>query len=624
MSEGNLQASPGNKALPSSQSPSFDLDDIPWHFLRQNEGSRYPRRIICLDSEARIERAGNDEVHLFRLAAASFDRLLKGQDEPAKSERTLDFEPEGLWQWITARCTKKERTVLFAQNLGYDLRLTQALRILPSLGWSVKFASLDSNRCILRWEHETRILLMTDSLSWLPKNLEAIGGLIGVRKPPLPSQEADEGAWAARCTSDVEILRAAMLDVLHWLEHNDMGNWRMTGAAQAQAAYRHRFMPGRMLLVHRDEEALAAERRAAWTGRCEAWRHGKQKGPLYELDFELCYLRLAQSERLPVRLISTTGPMSLRKLSSLRGLRRVLCECSVSVLPPLLPTSIDGRMTWPSGQFNTTIWDSEVHLAIENGGSVSIERAWIYVGNTCLKAWADWLLDQLTKPTKETSDVVRLMLKSWARSLIGRFGLRYAGWEHSHTLDEASIQWTPYVDTDSGETGSYVQIGQDVFERGGQHETRDSMPAIMSAIMAAARVQLWQAIEAAGPGNVLYVDTDSLLVNAAGRKALLAPGSPFVAMGLRQKARYSSATISAPRHLKVDGEVRAAGLPRSAMLTGDDTYSAEVWESLTASMRRNTAEHVNVRNRTFKLRAGDRRRRHLPDGSTEPYAVETL
>ena len=168
------------------------MDSRPWHFIRPNEANRYPRRIICFDTEARIRTNTKFERQTFRLAYASYDQLDGQTLEPIKSEQSAFFEPEHLWEWAAGKCKSKSRTIVFAHNLSYDMRISDALRILYGLGFELTFLTLDSNRTVARFKRKGASLILVDLSSWFPATLEKVGGLLGIKKVPLPSQDATE------------------------------------------------------------------------------------------------------------------------------------------------------------------------------------------------------------------------------------------------------------------------------------------------------------------------------------------------------------------------------------------------------------------------------------------------
>lgn len=589
--------------------------------LRHNAANRYPRRIICFDTEARILERKTYERQTFRLAAASYDRILPGSLEPADTERMVFFEPEHLWEWITGKTKPKARTVCFAHNLAYDLRISDGLRLLPRFGFKLEFLTLDSNRCVARFKRGSATLLLCDTSSWLPTTLERVADRVGIKKVPLPDQSANETEWANRCSIDVDITRAAIVRLLVWLERNDLGNFRLTGPAMAMGAYRHRFLPRCGLLVHKDQDALAAERTAAWAGRCEVWRHGEVAGPLHEWDYRLAYLTVAQTASVPVRLRGVVDNMTVPNLRRLSRHRAILCECDVETDTPIVPAKLNGGVGWPVGKFQTTLWDRELLLAASLKARVSIRRAWVYMKYPALSAWASWLLDLLALDGLRPDALERLMLKDWARSLIGRFGARWPQWEKVAKLPESDLQLIPYIVHETGETGAYLQNGHDWLEKTGMVDAPDAMPAIMGYIMSLSRLRLWDAIKVAGEGSLVYCDTDSLVVTDEGHERLLVKYPPGNSEGLIHKATHKAGLFLGPRQVRLGTELRIAGLPKNAIQRGPKSFEAVVWEGLAEGIRLGRPNEVRLTRRAVTVKGGDRRRRHLAGGSTAPFVL---
>src|SRR5438034_9942264 len=108
---------------------------------------------------------------------------------------------------------------------------------------------------------------MVDLFSFLPRSLERLGREIGLDRVPLPDETSSTADWLIRCQIDVEMTREIVLRLLRWLEESNLGSFRMTGAAQGSAAFRHRFMRPKSILCHTDETAKDAQTRSGWTGR---------------------------------------------------------------------------------------------------------------------------------------------------------------------------------------------------------------------------------------------------------------------------------------------------------------------------------------------------------------------
>lgn len=592
-----------------------------WHYLRTNDAVRYPRRIICLDSEASIHPTDRGEKHEFMLGVASYDYWGKGYEEQLDGDLIETKDYNRLWEWIGSYSKPRERTVVFAHNLGYDLRLTKALSVLPELGWKLHFISIDSERTFARFSRNGATLVMSDSTSYLPCSLERLATELGIEKLPLPEQTDDPDKWFARCLRDVEILRMAMVHTLKWLETNDHGNWRPTGPAQAFASFRHRFMEPRSLLIHRDTEALTAERRAGWTGRAEVWKWGEHYGPLHEWDFNLAYAHIAANYELPTRYLGTTATRSTRLRVPFRNGYATLYRVTVRSDVPIVPTSYESFIRWPIGEFETTLWDVEAALALENGAELIAHEAWLYKKSPLLCKWGQWIIGELNGESREADPITAIMLKHWARSLIGRFGIRYPKWNHVADSNSPELSYFECFDADGGDDTKYLQIAKQWFELAGSEEGSDSAPAVMSYIMALSRCQLWDAIQAAGESEIYYMDTDSLIVTSHGSKKLDDYSKTLVDSSLRHKGVYEHGIFYAPRAIVLDDEPRIAGLSKRAERTGNLHYRSRVWQRLNDSLRTGEADSIRVWNRPFQILLRDTRRQHLPNAITAPYEL---
>lgn len=591
------------------------------HYMRQNHAGRVPRRIVTLDSEAYRDKRRGGETHRMRVAVGAFDRLEADGRPKGKTEWFETADDGDLWRWVTSKCATSHRTVVFAHNLAYDLRITKALEHLPSLGYACKGIALTNYSCWARFHDGSRSLWLCDTLSWLPVPLERLGAILRHRKPKLPGELDPASQWLARCRADVEITREAMLRVIAWLHDDDLGDFRLTGAAQSQAAFRHRFLEPRTLLVHDQGEAIEAERRASFAGRCEVWRHGEVKGDVTEWDFTASYARIAAEHDLPVRLIGERGPLPLARAANLAAHYAVLADCTITTEVPIVPAIHDARIVWPVGSFETTLWAPEWLAAAESGAHVEIRRLWLYRRAPILKSWADWVLAALDGAPPGDDPLVRIVLKEWSRALIGRFGLRYASLESIGEGAGHDFALYPVRDEATGLDTTYLQLGGQLFEQGERVEARSSMPQIMGAVMSIARMRLWRCMQAAGLDHVLYVDTDGLLVDATGSRRLAAAVKAGELHGLRRKAGYKGCVLRGPRNVDLGESRRVSGVPRKAERLAPGIYRGEVWETLPGSLRRRRSDRVVLSERLFKVGDNDPRRLHLADGVTAPLTL---
>lgn len=587
------------------------------HWVRANHANRVPRTHVVLDAEATITETDGGQTHTFRCAVTSVDRMHPKKHHWLPTVYAEHDTTTDVWRWIDGQCRTRERTVVVAHNAGYDLRITDGLRQLDALGWKLVSLSMNPGATWGTWRRGDASLVLVDSLTWLPMPLELIGRMVGHEKPDLPTQHATTALWFARCLADVEILRRAWLRIVHWVRGDDVGNWRPTGAGAAWNHYRHRHMTHR-LLAHDDVELRARERRAAWTGRAEAWQLGRlSDGPWFEYDFRCAYATVARECWVPTVCLGTLASKRHHAVLSGEGNVAALCDATVSTDAPTLPTHHDGQILWPTGTFSGTWWSHELRNALDHGAHVEVTHATGYSCAPALRQWAEWVFSVLDAPTGTHDPVLVALVKHWSRALIGRFGTRYAVWAHVGDLPtyEVGLGWEWRESDPVGHRS--LQIGHRVLVQSDERDGADTVPSVMSWIMAESRVRLWRAMTLAGLDHVVYVDTDALVVDVAGMEALEAVGVP----GLRRKAVFRRLEVLGTRKLVADGALRAAGVSRGAVRSGALSWQSDAWDGLVSSLNGGAPDAVNVRRKVINLGSAERRRQRTTGGSTKAWVL---
>lgn len=588
------------------------------HWVTPNHATRVPRAFVYLDTEAKREVHGRRETQTFRLGVAAYDA--KRKDAAGWRERLWcrSTDTAELWAWITDRCRRKARTVLVAHNLAYDLRISNAFVELPALGFTFVAGRVDDGQAWFVWRRGDQSLTCVDSTSWCPVALSVLGRAVGIEKLDLPDWEDDDDAWSARCTRDVEILADAWRRLMFWVENDDLGNWKLSGAGQSWAAFRHRFMEHR-LLVHEDDDARAAERHASHTGRCEAWQHGRLvDGPYTEWDFTTAYAVIGRDCDVPIKLAGEVARPTLARVLEPGPNRAALVECTVTIDEPILPVRSDTGIRWPVGTFDTTVWSHELELAAAAGARIAVTRAWVYRTAPALRDFCTWVLAGLDGTRGPVDPVVRVALKHWSRALIGRTAARWSRWEVVGRREQVDVSLGQVYELDSDEHYAMMQLGNQLIRQVGAPDNPHAMGAILSWVMAESRVRLWTTMKIAGLSNVVYVDTDSVIVDAVGDANLRAAAIP----GLRVKGEWDSIEVRGPRQIIPGSTLRASGVPKGATRTGVDTWEAAVWSGLSRSLASGAPSSVEVARRTFHLPGLDRRRIHLSDGRTAPFTAD--
>lgn len=591
-----------------------------WHYIRRNETTRQPRRHIFLDCEARSDRTRTGHEQTWRCAVAIYRDAPK--DRQVKEETRVYSGVRSLWNDVTAFIPRRGRAILWTHNLGYDIRISKALTTLVSLGWRVDAHNLTPQGTWIAWRRGDQSLTMVDSAAVFPVSVQQMAKWFMTTKLPLPAEDAPYDQWVARAARDCQILRDAVVSYLDRIEAMDLGNWQPTGTGQSWAAFRHKHLTHQML-VHWDADARAAERRAMWTGRCEAyWRGRLHHVRVDEWDMTLAYPRIALTHAVPVALSAAiTTDAELRRYLAREGYV-VLAEVDVSTSEPLVPTERDGRILWPVGRFRTTLWSPELQLLVERGAEFTLVRGWAYKAEPALASWAEWIIEQLSAPDVDSPAWWKAIVKHWARALIGRLAMVYRDWEHVHSAGRPDIRRALFYDADTGQRGESVQIGRDVFVATETVEWSQSMPAITGYIMSAVRAILARLLLAAGVRTALYADTDSLLVTGEHYDQLAEIAASHPVAGLRLKRSWESVEIRGPRQIITGQRVRISGVPVRAERLADGSLRGEVWQTLASAITDRAPSVVRIRNRHWHLRAVDHRRDTGPDGWTVPYSID--
>lgn len=594
-------------------------DDRANHWIRENRQCRIPKRWIAFDTEAVTVKGDGEQTQTWAMGCAIFWR--RGVKRGNEREDHTFETPEDMWRRIASYCRPGTRTVAIAHNLGYDVRISRVLEILPTLGFQLEWCNLDRNVSSMSWKSPNGTLVLCDLFTWIPKPLRDIGQLCGTPKLNMPKVSASADEWRKYCLRDCEIVHVAYSLILDWIEREQLGNWQPTGAGMAYATWRHKFMEHKVL-VHNNPDVIAAERAAMHTGRAEAWRHGILADDMWhEIDMRTAYTRIAAETELPAKYKFSTGPITQRQYEQTSTRYRLNCLVDVDTNVPVAPTFHNGRTIWPVGKFRTWLWDVEINELYAQDASVKILRANAYTKAPVLAKWAGWVLSVQDSTASDIPDVVKAYAKHSGRALIGRLSLRAPKWEPygENPMGEAGISYE--VEHGTLRTRRMMHVGNSTFVETGRVEGRDSLPQITGCVMAECRVRLFWAMQSAGFDNIAHVDTDSVIVNSQGLRAMqVAYGAAWRTMWQR-KGSWASLDVYGPRNLRTGSRRKIAGVPLKATETKRDTFTGEQWHSLASDMANWRAGTVTITDGEWTVKRIDPRRLDASGADTRTVAV---
>ena len=592
------------------------------HWLHSQTTARVPRNYVFFDTEAHREMVGTHERQTWRLGVTCVVRWDQHRHAWAPPVVTRHPTADHLWQTVTAAAPRSSRTVVVAHNLAYDLRISNAMELLPAFGWSIEKPTFQGQYVGLEAVRAESHLVMVDSVSVLPQSVKTLGTWLGIDKPELPAEDDSAEAWWARCEADVEILRSAYMTVVDWLDGDELGGWGRSGASMGWHVMLKSHLADKVL-VHGQANVREAEAAAMYAGRAEAWRHGLlAKGPYHEWDFALAYANVCAEEPLPAVLLGEVRGKSLRAMQDEAPGLAYLVEAQISTPVPVLPWSDNGGVFWPIGTFTGWWWAFELANAVAAGATVRPVRAWKYRASPWLASFSRWCIDQVADLSTPTARIRGCAAKHWTRSVPGRTAMRYKAWEDMGRAYVPGMNYEPALDIDSGARGAILTLGDRRWEAWASEWGDSALPQVLSTVMAHCRVRLWKALQCAGFEHLVYCDTDSLIVDVVGHERLSEAVADGALWSLRHKGEHEAIEVIGPQQVEATGYRRHAGIPRNAQQTGRLSYEAERWEGITTSLARGRAGEVWVHPIRAVLTGVDTRRLHLPGGMTAAFQVE--
>lgn len=579
-----------------------------------------PSRHIAFDTEALEREEFGSVVQEWAVGAAVHIRNPFMNGLQLATDHTYN-SPGALWDHVIQFTRPNSRVVCWAHNLSYDLRISRALLELPRRGFELEGIVLERTAAWASFKSHDRSILCVDLAAWLPGSLQSIARDLGHVHDGGWRSDMDLPDLKAHCLQDARIVARAVVAIVSAITTHDLGPFRATGAGQSSAMWRRRFHT-HPVRIHVDSEALAAERRAMWTGRCEAWEHGvlDHRNPV-EFDMNLAYCRIGASSDVPARIVGGTTIKNLDQYREVRSRYAVLADVHVRTATPAVPCYNGERVHWPTGEFRTTLWDPELDALVSAGAEVVFERVWVYQRAPVLRAVCSWLLGVLSDSGADLDPVARKMFKHFSRAVVGRMALRYRSWEDFGRDSSFDIRLSTLADEETGRVTDLLQVGHRLLELTDLTEANTSTPQVTSWIMSEARRRLWYTMTTAGLRNVLYVDTDAVIVSEQGRRRLRARGAIPDSWHLLRKSTPTKLEVLGPRNLIVGDARRLAGVPTRAVHVGGSDYDGVVWRSVKESLNRGELGSVVITPRLFRVRAPDHRRTHLANGLTEAHVM---
>lgn len=580
----------------------------------------YPNNVIWFDTETTPERVSDvEERHVLEFGWGCYRRQLS-PGRWSRGEWHRFTEPGKFWDWVESKLRDRTTLYLYAHNIAYDVTVLQAWTGLPKRGWLLSAAVLDSPPFIAHWRKDRMSIRMLDTLNLWPIPLKKLGKLVELPKLERPKQWSGVRGDDLYCKRDVEILITTCIKWWEWLREHRLGGAAATRAAQAMTSFRYRFL-SHTILIDNNLTALSLSRAAYHGGRTEVFKLGKTTGPLYLLDVRSEYPTVMQRESYPTVLRGVYGGITITDLHDLLDRYAVVADVEIDTPEPSYPYSESSPLLFPTGQFCTVLSSGELTYALEHDHIIHVRRLALYEKAPIFKAFVTEV-SALREVALKSGDKFRAwVLKYHLNSLYGKFGQRGRRSKRVATTDDLSARVWDEVDGETGTRYRMRQLAGVIEQHWTEGESAYSHPAIAAHVTAYGRLLLWELITTAGVGDVLYCDTDSVLVNQSGYDRLRSRIGGGELGSLHLDKIVNEVIIHSPKDYALDGVARIKGVRKDAKWLDANTVIQDKWFGIRSLLMRGDISAPIVRREVKHLRRRYNKGVVLASGRVRPFRL---
>lgn len=563
----------------------------------------YPKRLIVFDTEAyRSNKIDGIERQTLRLGVARYIEL--NNDLEIVEDEYYNFTTcDGLLEYIEHRQRKDKTLFVYAHNIKYDLQLTGLLRLMLEDGYEVSKFVMNDPPTFIRLKRNRSHVMFVDTFNYWQTSVAKMGDTLGLAKLTMPQEAESNEPWFTYCKRDVTVLSEYLLSYMLWLRNNSLGGMSLTLAGQAFRTYRHNFLES-TITIHNYPHPLHLEREGYSGARTEAFYQGDLSGQdWFKLDVNSMYPYVMKMDTYPVKMRAHSKDIPLSQLTRLLERFYVIAAVVLDTDTPVYPSKHEGKLVFPVGRFVTTLHDSELRYAVEYGHIKEVLEVAIYERGSLFNEYIDYFY-QLKQTADATGDKIsRQLAKTLMNSLYGKFGQR--GIVSKILPNKGAIRYGRYLGYSEKLKKNITinYLGDQIELSYPLNESYYSMPAIAGAVTANARMYLWRLIQLAGSKNVMYIDTDSLIVNLEGYNNLASLLDDAKLGYLKLEGESNRFIIRGLKDYQFGTDNKTKGVPKTAIPVDQNTWTYDQFRGALGWLSDGLTDGVTVK-QTTKHRSG--------------------
>lgn len=295
-----------------------------------------------------------------------------------------------------------------------------------------------------------------------------------------------------------------------------LGGIGLTYANQSMRAFRRNHYDG-TITRHNSESIATIEERTYIAGRCEALYKGWYNGSCYLIDANSLYPSIGRVFQFPREVAEEfngcDNNTARDRIAETIGFAHVRIETD----SPVYPCRSEGSLLWPIGKFNTYLCGPELEYALKNNHITHIYKLVTYRKGYVLKSFCETMLSIRDYYRKTNDKLAEYYIKQITNGLFGAFGRVGMRW----IIDPKAISTSLYggftrYESDEKDKVQYRVINGICSKLVRCYWDDNVYPAISAYINSVCRSQLWNYIQRAGNGNVLYCSIDGLILTQRG------------------------------------------------------------------------------------------------------------
>jgi len=574
--------------------------------------------MLFTDTETHPEIDGKTEVQKFTLG---WIFTWESKEDPIKKNVTEIFfdNAEAYNKYFETTVRKYKSLTIYAHNIFFDLQCSGFFNYFTTQGWELDWIYDKGLTYILRIIKGKEKIMILSTTNYFDCSLRKLGEMIGLEKQEIDFDHVTPKRLKEYCYRDTEIVLRSMWHYIDFIKENNLGSMALTKSSQAFKCYRTRFMTNKILL-HNENKAFDLERAAYLGGRTEAFNIGTVPGnDFLVLDVNSMYPYVMQKYRYPSKLVCLMEDEKMSSYTRWLGSYGMIAEVDLCTPEPAFGVRYKKKLIFPTGEFRAFLCTRALRYAVREGYVKKFIRASLYLMDDLFSDYVNYFTDLRKKYTATDNPVMSKLCKYMHNSLYGKWGEKDL---LTDMIDNHSGE--PYLrreiwDAVNGGWWVETHLMNKIIMRYPGGEGNHSFPAIAAHITENARLVLWNIIKKIGRDNVMYCDTDSVIIRTSDLDKVSDKLNETQLGSLKIQNRFAGLQIDGAKNYRMDLTRHIKGIPASAEEISPGVFRYDSFQRQASCMTDGRISGVEIVPVTRRLTHSYDKGLVMESGKVKPY-----